>query len=285
MKETAQLKKNSGTDSAIITNSSVIIKYRWRIILITLSIILFSFNLIPFGCSDGLLDAQSVAINTTGNVANASAVLDLDANNKGILIPRVSLLSATDVLTIASPAVSLLVYNTSTSGTPPDNVVPGFFYWNGTKWLSFGSQTTPGSTMPFADFYALMPPDNSATVAAGTAVSFPNLGPTSGSDITKLDSTRFQLSAIGTYMVSWQVSVNEAGQLVLELNGTENLTTVVGRATGTSQITGTRLITTTVANTVLRVVNPLGSATALTITPTAGGARPVSASLVITRIQ
>lgn len=233
----------------------------------------------------GVLCAQSVAINTTGNVANASAVLDLDANSKGLLIPRVSLLSATDVLTIASPAVSLLVYNTSTYGTPPNNVVPGFYYWDGTKWITFRGQSGTGGILAFADFYALMPPNNSATVAVGAAIEFPNAGPTSGSDITKITPTQFQLSAIGTYMVSWQVSVNEAGQLVLEINTVEDLTTVVGRATGTSQITGNRIITTTSINTILSVVNPIGNSTALTITPNAGGAKPVSASLVITRIQ
>lgn len=32
----------------------------------------------------------------------------------------------------------------------------------------------PGGVLNFADFYALMPPDNAATVAPGTDVSFPN---------------------------------------------------------------------------------------------------------------
>ena len=87
----------------------------------------------------------------------------------------------------------------------------------------------------------------------------------------------------------FQVSVNEAGQLVLTLNGgagaVELAPTVVGRATGTSQIIGMSLVTTTVANSVLTVRNPAANATALTITPLAGGASPVSAHLVITQIQ
>jgi hypothetical protein len=232
-----------------------------------------------------IANGQSVAINNTGDVAKASAVLDLDAGNKGLLIPRVSLLSATDVATIPSPDTSLLIYNKATAGTSPNNVVPGFYYWDGTKWVNFRGQSGTGGILAFADFYALMPPDNSATIAAGTAVAFPNAGPTSNTDITKISATQFQLSAIGTYMVTWQVSVNEAAQLVLELNGTEILTTVVGRATGTSQIFGARLITTAASNDTLRIVNPLGSPTVLTITTVAGGARPVSASLVITRIQ
>ena len=37
-----------------------------------------------------------------------------------------------------------------------------------------------GGVLGFADFYALMPPDNAATVAPGTDVSFPQDGPTGG---------------------------------------------------------------------------------------------------------
>ena len=42
-------------------------------------------------------------------------------------------------------------------------------------------QTGPtGQIMTFGYFYALMPSDNTATVAAGSAVAFPQTGPTNG---------------------------------------------------------------------------------------------------------
>ena len=47
---------------------------------------------------------------------------------------------------------------------------------------------------------------------------------------------------------------------------------------------GMAIITTTVINSILTVRNPAGNAAALTITPLAGGTRPVSAHLVITQI-
>ena len=81
-----------------------------------------------------------------------------------------------------------------------------------------------------------------------------------------------------------KVSVTEAGQLVLTLNGQELAYTVVGRAAGTSQIVEMAILTTATANAVLTVRNPAANATALTITPLAGGANPVSAHLVITQI-
>ncbi len=91
-----------------------------------------------------------------------------------------------------------------------------------------GTNGTDGATGPtgptgatgvidFADFYALMPPDNPATVAPGTAVSFPQNGPTSGV-ITPASATQFTLPAVGTYEVFFQVSITEPGQLVLALD-------------------------------------------------------------------
>ncbi len=130
-----------------------------------------------------------------------------------------------------------------------------------------------------------MPPDNAATVAPGTDVSFPQDGPNSGGGIARSGPDSFNLAEIGTYQVLFQVSVTEAGQLILTLNGEDLAYTVAGRATGTSQIIGMAIVETTVINSVLTVRNPEGTAAALTITPLAGGTRPVSAHLVITQIQ
>lgn len=74
---------------------------------------------------------------------NASAKLDVSSANKGFLPPRVEL-TATNVFTpitglsgapALATAAGLLVYNTATAGTIPNNVVPGYYYWNGTTWI------------------------------------------------------------------------------------------------------------------------------------------------------
>ena len=123
--------------------------------------------------------------------------------------------------------------------------------------------TGTGGILNFADFYALMPPDNSATVAPGTDVSFPQDGPTSGSDITRTGPSSFNLAQIGSYQVLFNVGVTEAGQLILTLNGADLDYTVVGRATGTSDIIGMSIISTSSANSILTVRNPAGNSTAL----------------------
>ena len=146
-----------------------------------------------------------------------------------------------------------------------------------------GPQGIPGGLISVADFYALMPGDNATAVAAGTPVAFPQDGPASGT-IVRSSATQFILPDPGVYEVNFEVSVTEAGQLVVVVDGTELPYTVVGRATGTSQIVGLCLVETTLLDSVLTINNPLGSAAALTITPLAGGVDAVSAHLVIKRV-
>ena len=125
---------------------------------------------------------------------------------------------------------------------------------------STGPQGEPGRVLNFDDFYALMPPDNAATVALGTDVSFPQDGLNSGVSIARTWASSFNLFEIGTYQVFFNVPVSEAGQLELILNGAPLEYTFVGRATGTSDISGMFLIDTTTINSVLTVRNLAGNA-------------------------
>ncbi len=86
--------------------------------------------------------AQSVAINTTGAAADASAMLDVTNTTKGMLLPRVALTARNSAAPVTTPATSLLVYNTATAGAGANTVTPGYYYWNGTLWtrLSAGNE-------------------------------------------------------------------------------------------------------------------------------------------------
>lgn len=69
-----------------------------------------------------------VGINT--DAPKTSAYLDVEATNKGILIPRVALTSTDEFTPIIGEQVeSLLVYNTASAGTGDKAVEPGFYYW------------------------------------------------------------------------------------------------------------------------------------------------------------
>ena len=77
-----------------------------------------------------------VGINTDNSAPDNSAMLDVKSANKGFLPPRVALTSADVAGPVTTPAAGLFVYNTATGGTAPNNVVPGYYCWNGTRWVA-----------------------------------------------------------------------------------------------------------------------------------------------------
>ncbi len=83
-----------------------------------------------------ILKAQNnVGIGSSSFTPDPSAGLEIQFTDKGLLIPRVALTSTSSASPITSPATSLLVYNTATAGTAPNNVTPGYYYWTGSKWM------------------------------------------------------------------------------------------------------------------------------------------------------
>lgn len=72
--------------------------------------------------------SQNVGINTSGDVPDASSMLDIKSTDKGLLIPRVSIPDLSLPGPVTSPANSLLVYNL-TSGEE------GYYFWDGAKWV------------------------------------------------------------------------------------------------------------------------------------------------------
>ncbi len=80
-----------------------------------------------------MLSGQNVGIGTS--TPDASARLDVSDTQRGILIPRVALSAKNLATPISGPATSLLVYNTATAGTAPNNVWPGYYYWDGSQWV------------------------------------------------------------------------------------------------------------------------------------------------------
>jgi|GEM_PF-1082229 len=98
-------------------------------------LLIFSFVLVSE--EKKLLLAQNIGINTTGSAPDNSAILDIDATDRGLLVPRVSLSSISDAVTIPGPATSLLVWNTNVAIT--GGAGAGYYYNAGTpaspNWL------------------------------------------------------------------------------------------------------------------------------------------------------
>src|SRR6266498_1967033 len=97
---------------------------------------------------------SQVAINTTGNPPDGSAMLDISSNNKGMLVPRMTMVQRNG---ISNPATSLVIYQT-------DNI-PGFYYNAGISsapdWRKMGevpssaivlSESNPNAALSNAGF-------------------------------------------------------------------------------------------------------------------------------------
>ncbi len=112
---------------------------------------------------------------------NASAKLDVYATNKGFLPPRVTLTSATDASTIASPAEGLLVYNIGSVG-----LQAGYYYWNGANWATIATATSAGNGVMASELVKLYQEGYSTT--SGKAPS------TSGYSFTVPVSGRYEFN-------------------------------------------------------------------------------------------
>jgi trimeric autotransporter adhesin len=112
---------------------------------------IFALVLISFLTVNGF--AQNVGIGTT--IPSPSAILDVSSTNKGVLLPRVSLTSIGDTLTIPNAALGLIVYNTNvgmTGSTFTDKT--GYYVWNGSiyGWRKLVYEWDVNTSLPTSYF-------------------------------------------------------------------------------------------------------------------------------------
>ena len=101
--------------------------------------LLCNFVAVLFVCT-AIAQPGGVSINHDGAPPDTSAMLDVNATNKGMLFPR---LTTAQRDSIHLPAIGLLVYNTTTST---------FDYYTGTSWFSLASASTT-SAVPIIRTY------------------------------------------------------------------------------------------------------------------------------------
>src|SRR5581483_7437965 len=144
--------------------------------------------------------------------------------------------------------------------------------WNAKGVTGATGPTGPVGSPQYAYIYDLSPPDLAATVGAGSDVPFAHNGPKTAG-ITYAANGQITIATAGVYHVEFIASVTEPGQLELTQNGVELPSTVYGRATGTSEISGQATLS-VAAGDVLTLRNPSGNSSALSFTPLAGGTHP-----------
>src|SRR6187402_2050154 len=96
----------------------ILLKYAWILFLGT------------FIFSADFTYAQSIGINNDNSIPHPSAILDVKSTNKGILIPR---LSSVDRTGIVSPSIGLFVFDTNTLS---------FWYRDTSAWTNLLSMRT-----------------------------------------------------------------------------------------------------------------------------------------------
>lgn len=79
--------------------------------------------------SPRLLAQVKVGQNPT--TLNPNAILELETNNKGLLLPRLALTATTNPAPLSGFVKGMLVYNTTANGT----IAAGLYYCDGTKWI------------------------------------------------------------------------------------------------------------------------------------------------------
>jgi hypothetical protein len=73
-------------------------------------------------------------------------------------------------------ATGLLVYNTNSAGSAPNNVVPGYYYWNGSAWIQISGGLIIDNTK--SSGFTLAATDNNKvfliTSSSNSIVTVPN---------------------------------------------------------------------------------------------------------------
>lgn len=159
--------------------------------------------------------AQNVGISAEGTNPDNSAILDISSSNKGILIPRIALISTTDAATIASPANGLILFNTNAgiTGTGANGI--GFYYNSGSTSSPVWLKLVTGDLTSYWN--------KTGNTAIDSANNF--IGTT---DINSLqfrtnNKRRINVSSIGSTTIgdgTNQIQIDSTGHLRLEGNAT-----------------------------------------------------------------
>lgn len=80
-----------------------------------------------------------------------SALLHVHSSAKDLLPPEAELVATNNTMPVGNPAAGLLVYNTATAGTSPTNVKPGYYFWDGTKWVPMVNRGNSYGDMQYRD--------------------------------------------------------------------------------------------------------------------------------------
>lgn len=226
---------------------------------------------------------QSVAINTDGSTAHASAILDIKSTGKGLLIPRMTTAQRN---AIAAPATGLMVYDTDAGS---------FYYYNGSAWAAVGSGGSAGwsltgnsGTNPAVNFIGttdaqplVFKVNNQEAGRISSTTGNTSLGHLSlaaittgtGNTATGSFALRFNTSGSGnTAMGSDALRSNTSGEVNTAVGGGALFSNTTGFGNTAMGVSALRLNTTGEANTATGAGALQNNTTGIQNTATGGGA-------------
>jgi hypothetical protein len=127
--------------------------------------------------STQIIYAQNIGINATGAVPDASAMLDVQSTNKGMLIPRMSTAQRN---AIATPATGLMVF---------DNNTNSFWFKNPTGWVQLIDSSNTVWTKKDTSVYL----NHNENVGIGTSAPAVRLQVSNGTDANAASGGYLQL--------------------------------------------------------------------------------------------
>ncbi len=161
------------------------------------------------------------------NTPDKSAALDIDVSHlptnkkKGLLLPRISLLNNTDIVTIPNPAAGTIVYNLTDNGSGDTAVTKdSFYFWDGVKWIDIVSLTSlKNELLPQIFSIVNTHPQstlNSLKTPEGLVVTFQNNGIilNSGNNITLNDNNTLTVNKTGRYDISGSINYNPIAKAI-----------------------------------------------------------------------
>lgn len=135
---------------------------------------LFPFCLLMFIICFG--SSAQVGIGTT----TPRGALEINSSTNGFVPPQIALTSTTSAAPVVNPQTAgipiegTIVYNTATAGTSPNNVTPGYYFWNGASWTKFAANTTSINTLDYLRI-AIDKGSNPAQLGSLTGISGPEI--------------------------------------------------------------------------------------------------------------
>lgn len=141
-----------------------------------------------------------------GTVApNVDAALEIASSDQGVLLPRVALSATNTSAPLGAHVAGMTLYNTATAGSAPNQVTPGFYFNDGSKWVRLTDSS------PIVIFVASLGTGaggvTNATIAAGgfNTVPLPNVTTNTGGGTWNAGANTYTIPIDGTYYIKSSV--------------------------------------------------------------------------------